>query len=222
MGVTQQYKKLYTYVFSSAQDDEYYFGRNHYFGNFASINFDSRDDYDFPTKGLYLKAKWHYVWGSSDFYDDFKPYSLYIFKVNWTLRLTKYLLLQPQVVSGLHYGNRYNYENIFYLGGMNAYTGSDQISGFKPLPVLSVSATKFAAFSLSPVLQLYKNHFIELGGHLLFYDKSNDLLPEHSKSLYGFNFGYGFKSFLGPLRINFGRIPQWQQNTFNISLGYNF
>ncbi len=222
MGVQHQYKKLYTYVFSSAQDDAYYFGRDHNFGNFVSINFDSRDDYDFPTKGLYLKAKWDYVWSSSDFYDNFKPYSLYVFKVNWMQRLNKFLLLQPQIVSGLHYGKSYNYENIFYLGGLNAYTDNDQIVNFKPLPVLSVNATKFAVFSLSPVLQLHKNHFIEFGGHLLFYDKSNDLLPEHSKSLYGFNFGYGFKSFLGPLRINFGRIPQWQKNTLNISLGYNF
>ncbi len=222
MGMAHQYKKLYTYVFSSQQDDAYYFGKNHYFGNFASVNFDSRDDFDFPTKGLYFKIKWDYIWGSSDFYRDFNPYSLYTFKFNWTQRLTRFWLVQPQVVSGLHYSKDYSYENIFYVGGMNTYDNYNQISGFKPLPVLSISATKLGAFSFNNIFQLYKNHFVELGGHLLFYDKSNDLLPESSKSLYGYHIGYGFKSFLGPFRINFGRVPQWQQNTFNIALGYNF
>lgn len=222
IGGEHQYKKLYTYVFSSQEDEAYYFGKNHYFGNFASINFDSRNDCNFPTQGLYFKLKWHYVWASSDFYRNFKPYSLYLLKLNWTQRMTKHWLIQPEIISGLYYGKPYSYENIFYIGGMNSYSNYDQIATFKPMPVLSVNATKFSAFSFSNIIQIHKNHFFEFGGNFLFYDKSNNLLPDTVQQIYGFNMGYGIKSFLGPLKINFGRIPQWHQNSFNISLGYNF
>ena len=54
IGVQHHYKKLYTYVFSSDESKAYDFGNNHYFGNYASINFDNRNDYDFPTKGWYF------------------------------------------------------------------------------------------------------------------------------------------------------------------------
>ncbi len=222
MGMQHQYKELFTYVFSSEFDDEYYFGKNHYFGNFASVNFDSRDDADLPVKGLYFKLKWSYFWYSPDYDRTFKPFSLYTAKFDWTQRLSKYMLIHPFVSMGLYYGKEYTYENIFYLGGMNLHPAYEQIIDFKPADVLSVAATKYAVFSLSPVFQFNKNHFLEFGGHLMFYDKSNDLISYNSTMLYGFNVGYAFKSFLGPLRINFGRAPKLQQNIFNIALGYNF
>ncbi len=222
MGLQHQYKELFTYVFSGEFDDEYNFGKNHYFGNFVSVNFDSRDDADLPVKGLYFKLKWSYFWGSSDFYETFKPFSLYNLRIDWTQRLTKFMLIRPAISIGLHYGKDFSYENIFYLGGMNTYADYDQILDFKAAKVLSIAATKYSVFSLCPVLQFYKNNFIEFGGHLMFYDKTNDLISYNSTMIYGFNIGYAFKSFLGPLRVNFGRIPQWQQNTFNIALGYNF
>ena len=222
LGLQHQYKKLFTYVFSGQEDEAYYFGKNHYFGNFASLNIDSRNDSDFPTKGLYFKIKWQYNWSSSDYYNDFKAFSLYTLKLNWTQKITKPWLLQPEIKMGFHYGNRYNYDNLFYLGGMNSYKDYDQIIAFDALPVLSISATKFSSFSFKNIFKIYKNHFINIGGHYVFYDKSNDLLPEHSKSLYGYNIGYGIKSFLGPIRINFGRVPRMQKNYFNISFGYEF
>jgi len=222
LGLQHQYKKLYTYVFSSREDEAFYFGKNHYFGNFTSLNFDSRNDFYFPTKGLYFKLKWQYIWSSSDFYNDFKAFSLLTLNLNWTQKITKFWLIQPGVQSGLHYGNHYSYENIFYLGGMNHYNNYDQIIPFDALPALSIVATKFSDFSFKNIFHIYKNHFVNIGGRYIFYDKTNELLPDSSKSLYGFNVGYGFKSFLGPFKINFGRVPKLQRNYFNFSFGYEF
>ncbi len=222
MGIQHRYKKLYTYVFSGQADEAYFFGKNHYFGNYASINIDSRNDKNFPTKGLYLKLKWLYNWASSDIYNDFKPYSLFTFKVNWTQKIFSNVYLQPEIQSGLHYSLKYNFENIFYIGGLNSYSNYDQMITFKAMPVLSLNATKFASASLNAVTQIYKNHFIEIGGDALLYDKTNDLIPNQPNSLYGFHIGYGNKSFLGPFKLNFGRIPDLQKNYFNMSFGYDF
>ncbi len=222
MGLQHQYKKLYTYVFSGEQDEAYYFGRNHYVSNYASVNIDSRNDCNFPTRGLYFKLKWHYTWTSSDFYEDFKPFSVFKLRLNWTQKIVKNLYLQPDIQSGLYYGTTYSPENIFYIGGMNDFVNYDQFVAFKPVSLLSVSATKFSAFSLSGLWQVYKNHFISVGGDVLYYNKTLELLPAQVESLYGYHIGYGNKSFLGPFRLNFGRIPAKQQNYFNLSFGYAF
>jgi len=222
IGMHHRFNKLYTYVFSSEENEAYYFGKNHYLGNFASVNFDSRNDFDFPTKGLYFNIKWLYNWTSSNFYGNFEPLSIYTFKLNWTQSILKNWYIRPEIKVGLHYGSGYAYDNIFYLGGSDAYINYDQIVAFDPLPVLSVSATKYAAFGFKNVINVYKNHFIDLGGHYLIYDKSNDFIPDFTNKLYGFNIGYGIKTFLGPVKINYGNIPDLERNHFSFSFGYNF
>ncbi len=222
LGIQHQFKKLYTYVFSGQEEEAFYFGKNHYFGNYASINFDSRDDFDFPTRGLYLKAKWSYVWTSSDFYNNFEPFSIYTLRLDYTQKLFKNWLLQPVLQAGLHYSKQHSYENIFYIGGLNRYYNYDNLIQFPSAGVLSVNATKFAEFSVNNKFVINKNHFITLGGHLLTYDKTDTLIPDKVYNLYGFNLGYGFKSFLGPLRFNWGRIPSLQRNSLTFSFGYQF
>jgi NTE family protein len=222
MGLQHQYKTLFTYVFSSQNDEAYYFGKNHYFGNFASINIDSRDDCYFPTKGLLFKLKWTYNWSSSDYYRDFEPFSIFNFNLSWTQKILKPWYIQPNIKTGLHLSNTYNYDNIFYIGGMDDYAEYDQMISFKPMSVLTVDATKFTAISFSNIFQISKKHFISIGGHYLLYDKSNDILPDQVQTLYGYHIDYGINSFLGPLKLNFGRVPKLQRNYFNISLGYEF
>jgi len=222
LGLQHQFKKLYTYVFSTQEEEAFYFGKNHYFGNYASINFDSRNDFDFPTKGVYLKAKWSYVWSSSDFYDDFQPFSILTLNFNYTKKIFKNWLIQPTIQSGLHYSDKHSYENIFYLGGLNRYFNYDNLISFEAANVLSINATKFAEFSLNNSFIIRENHFINLGTQYLAYDKTDELIPDHIEQLFGFNIGYGFKSFLGPLRLNWGRVPSLDKNSFMFSFGYQF
>ena len=223
IGAQHQFKKLYTYVFSSDENEAFYFGKNHYFGNFISINFDNRDDFDFPTKGLYFKTKWNYIWASSDYYDNFNHFSLYTLNFNLTQNiLNNWYYLQPDIKAGLHYGKTHQYENIFYLGGINQYMNYDNIYSFKPMGVLSVKATKFVSLSLNNMWKIYKNHFINLEGNILIYDQSDDFFPEGGKNIYGYSIGYGFKSFLGPLKLIFGRALNINKNQMSFSFGYSF
>ncbi len=222
LGLQHAYKKLYTYVFSSREDEAFYFGKNHYFGNFASLNLDSRNDCYFPTKGIYLKLKWTYNWASSDFYGDFKPFSIYMLDFNWTQKINRYWLIQPTIQSGLFYSTDYTYDNIFYLGGMNSYQNFDQIIHFTPMQELSVSATKFTIFGFTNLIPIQKKQFLKLGGHMLFYDQSIQLLPSVIKQLYGYNISYGIKTFLGPLILNYGHVPQLKKQYIGFSFGYEF
>jgi len=222
-GIQHQFKRLYTYVFSGIEKNEaYYFGNNHYFGSFASVNFDSRDDFDFPSKGIYIKLKWNYNPFSSDFYGDFEPFSLYTFDFRYTQELFSKFYIHTQIGAGLHYADTHSAENIFYLGGQNNYLNFDNIVGFKPASVLSVSATKYLQPSVLLDYKFHKNHHLLASGHILYYDTGDQLTNINSSELYGFSVGYGFNSFLGPVKWEFGRIPQWQKNTFSFTFSYDF
>lgn len=224
IGAQQEFKRLYTYVFSGQQQEQnaYYFGNNHYFGGFASIHLDSRDNFVFPTKGVYLKLKWNYTPFSTDFYQDFKTFSQYIFDLSYTQKLFSHTYLHTKIKTGLHDAKHHNVENIFYLGGANQYLNFDNIIDYKPAPVLSFSATKYFLPEVILDIEPIKNHHIFFGGHALYYDTSDALIALQPKNIYGYSIGYGFNSFLGPIKLNFGALPRLHKNAFSFTFGYNF
>ncbi len=222
VGISHQYKQLSTSVFSGDEDEAYFFGRNHYYGPFASLRFDNRDDYDFPTKGVLLKLKWDNKALSSDYYGDFKVFSLYNFHLNYTQSLFKYFIVQPDFKAGLYYGKRHTYDNLFYIGGMSLFDNYENLIGFEPTGSLSFQATKFLETSLKTSAKLFDNHYLSFTGSVLYYDQTNFIVPPAYKKVYGYNVSYGIKSFLGPVRVSFGRVPAMQRNHFSFSMGYRF
>jgi len=222
VGVQHQYKRLYTDVFSGSEQSEAFdFANKHYFGNYASVNFDNRDDYDFPTKGWFFQFKWNYYWLTSD-KTSFQPFSLYLFDLNKTLRINKLWLIQPGIKAGIHYSKSHSYENMFYLGGLNNYNNFDNLVAFAPVDLLSVNALKFASFSFANYLNIHKNHYFSFSTHLLRYNQCDDLWSTDSKNLFGYNLGYYLKSFLGPLKLNWGYVPKLKKSYFSVGLGYDF
>ena len=222
IGAQHHYKELFTYVFSGEKNKPFYFGKNHYFGNFVLVNFDSRDDFDFPKKGTYFKLKWNYFWSSSDFYNSFTPYSTYSAEFNYNQQIGKYLSIHPEIKAGIHYGKQHLKENMFYLGGIDKYLNFDQITSFEPTPILSIDATKFGVFSLNNRFEFYKNHYLTFNTSFLIYDDSDLFLSTNSKKVFGYNIGYGFKSFLGPLKLIYGVIPKSHKQHLTFSFGYTF
>ncbi len=224
IGTQQKFKRVYTYVFTSQEQEQnaYYFGNNHYFSGFASIHLDSRNNFDFPTKGVYLKLKAIYTPFSSNFYQDFKPFSQYILDLSYTQKLVSHTYLHSQVKTGLHNSKRHSAENIFYFGGADHYFNFDNIIDYKPASALSISATKYFLPEMILDIEPFKNHHLFLGGHALYYDSSDKLIALQPKDIYGYSIGYGFNSFLGPFKFNFGDLPRLHKTTFSFTFGYDF
>ncbi len=222
-GIKHQYKNYYTLVFSgSNQNLPYTFNKNHYFGSFINFDVDSRDDFDFPRKGIKLEMSWNYYPFSSNFYEDFHPYSIYRFKLDWTKKLLPGFYIHPKFHSGLLYTKQASFDNYFYLGGNINYVNFENFEDFPSLNPLSLNATKFTRGSLLLDYVFYKKHHLITGAHYLIYDRSNSLWGEDRKIIKGFSLEYGYESFLGPLRILYSRSPKTKSHVFSFVFGYVF
>jgi len=222
-GFSHLYKNYYTLVFSGAnQSLPYTINKNHYYGGFARLDVDSRDDFDFPKKGIKLLMSWNYYPFSSNFYNDFHPFSIYKVQFDFNNRLFSNLYLHTKLHSGLIYTKQASFDNYFYIGGNINYVNFENFENFPILEPLSINATKFSRASMVFDHLFYKKHHIEIGGHFMVYDQSNLFLGENRKTLYGYSMAYSYESFLGPLRILYSHTPKTKNNIISFVFGYVF
>jgi NTE family protein len=224
LGLNHQYKNYYTLVFSGAnQDLPYSFNKNHYYGPFVRFDIDSRDDFDFPKKGIRLMLRWNYFPFSSNFYNDFHPFSFYKAEFDFTKKLfSSNIYLHTKLHAGLLYTKKATFDNYFYIGGNINYVNFENFEDFPVLEPLAINATKFSRASAVFDYNFLKKHHIETGGHYLIYDTSDNLWGENKKDIYGYSIAYAYESFLGPLRIIYSRSPKNKKHVLSINFGYVF
>ena len=223
IGIQHLYKNYYTNVFSGESNDlPYIIGKNHYLGSFVNLNIDNRDNFDFPTKGIYLFLSWEYFPISSNYYRNFYPFSLYKIQLEFIQNFSKRIFFQPIIHAGYSYAKKTSFENDFYLGGEINYINFENMDNFSVLDPVSIRATKYLMTNLNIKYQFIKNHYLKYGLDYLFYDRSHDFPGANIASVLGHQIAYEYNSFLGPLRVSFSRIPQLKKNVFSFSFGYNF
>ena len=223
MGLNHVYKNYYTLVFSGSNRDlPYAFNKNHYFGPFVRFDIDSRDDFDFPKKGIKLMMGWEYYPVSSDYYKDFRPFSVYKIQLDLTKKIWSPIYFHTKLHTGIMYSKQPTYDNYFYIGGNINYVNFENFEDFPVVDPLTINATKFSrASGILDYLFLKKHHF-ELGAHYLIYDRSDNLWGDDKKDLYGYSISYAYESFLGPLRLIYSRSPQTKGHVFSFIFGYVF
>jgi len=223
IGLQHLYKRYYTNVFSGENNGlPYIIGKNHYVGTFANLMVDNRDDFDFPQKGIFLLLSWNYFPVSGDYYRNFIPYSMYRLKLEFTQNIVKRYYFQPVIQAGYIYAKKTSFENDFYLGGDTKFINFDNMTAFPVIEPLSVRATKYLIANFNMKYQLFPNHYLKYGYNYLFYDQSHDFPGSKISWISGHLIAYEYKSFLGPLRLSYARVPKEQKNIFLFSFGYDF
>ena len=223
IGLQHLYKRYYTNVFSGENNGlPYIIGKNHYVGTFANLMVDNRDDFDFPQKGIFLLLSWNYFPVSGDYYRNFIPYSMYRLKLEFTQNIVKRYYFQPVIQAGYIYAKKTSFENDFYLGGDTKFINFDNMTAFPVIEPLSVRATKYLVANFNMKYQLFPNHYLKYGYNYLFYDQSHDFPGSEISWISGHLIAYEYKSFLGPLRLSYARVPKEQKNIFLFSFGYDF
>ncbi len=223
LGLIHQYKDYYTLVFSGAdQDVPYTFNKNHYFGSFVQFYIDSRDNFDFPKKGILLSLNWNYFPFSSNYFDDFNPFSIYKAQLEFSKKLFNNFYLQTKIHSGLSYSKKSTFDNYFYIGGNSRDPNFDNFEDLPFLDPLSINATKFFRSTVVFDYIFAKKHHLEIGGHYLTYDNTDYLWGENKQNISGISISYGYESFLGPVKLTFSRSPDTDKHNVSFTFGYIF
>lgn len=197
--------------------------KSSYWSAFGYLKFDSFDNKYFPKKGWYFTADFQSYLFSSDYHNNFKPFS--ILKANFSKAITVWdkITFKFQTDAGLPIGNDGIPFFNFVLGGYG-YTTINNFRPFYGYDFLSVAANSYIKTLGTIDYEFYrKNHvnfsanYANLGNNLF---QSVDWLtfPKHS----GYALGYGLETAIGPIELKYSWSPENAKGYTWFSVGFWF
>ena len=200
-----------------------YIDKSSYWSAFGHLKFDSFDKKIFPTRGWYLTADFQSYLFSSDYNNNFKPFSIVKANFERAVKLSNKVAVKFQGDAGLPIGNEGISFFNFVLGGY----GFNNINNFKPFygyDFLSIAANSYIKLASTIDVEFYrKNHFnfsanyANLGKNLF---QSTDWisLPKYS----GYAVGYGLETIIGPIEVKYSWSPENSRGFTWFSVGFWF
>ncbi len=210
-------------AFLPSNEGRVFFEDSNYYNAYGRLTLDTYDDKYFPTKGLFFDGDFHWYLFSSDFNDNFRPFSISKARLGVAFQPLRNVSLNIESEGGFKLGTSPVTSFDFVLGGF----GNDLINNFIPF-----FGYEFLSLPGNSFVKAYArlDYQISSKSHLLFSanaaNVADDLFrtgewftePNYS----GFGVGYGLESFLGPIQIYYSFSPQIDESTVFFSVGYWF
>lgn len=204
-----------------------YFENDHYFSYRASVNFDSEDDWHFPTRGARFKAAYNYL--TTNFYQ-MKCLNGHLvgrgvgdLSASWrkSFALSRSFVFQPMLYGRLLFGPYVPYVFSNLIGGDNFGHYVEQQMPFAGLGHLETADAQFAAIQLQGQQRFGRNHYVLLKAAAAQYaSEIEDMFK--SRTMLGAQLAYYYNSMFGPLGATLGYSNRTKTPYFYINLGYEF
>lgn len=203
----------------------------HYISYRGRINYNSEDNWYFPTRGARFNAEYAYVTNDFIKMNEFdlegnktgKTAGIHDVSANWRMSFTigKRFTLQPMVYGRLLFGN--NVPPIFgnTIGGNWFEHYVDQQMPFAGIGNIEFINQQFVATQLQAQQRIGSKHYVLLrvvGG--LQAEKVKELFD--NRVLFGVQAAYYYNTIFGPLGATIGYSNHTKKPNFSINLGYEF
>ncbi len=221
IGLENRNLRIFSERLDNNQIVKNYFDKSDYLGAFAKLRLDTYDKSYFTKKGLYLDINYRTYLYSSDFNNDFTPFSQIKGTFGYAKTFFNNLTLHYISEAGFTIGDS-NGVFDYLLGGNN----ENFVNSFVPLYGFSVGELSDNAFlksALTVQYELFEKNYVSFTGNFARVD--NDLFNsgaifDNTKS--GFAVGYGLDSFIGPIEIKYTWSPDTKQNIWFFNVGFWF
>ena len=206
-------------------DDEtnrIYFERSHFLNAFGKIMLDTYDTKYFPKKGVFLNTEYLLYGVSSDYNDNFTPFSQLSGRVGFAHTFFDKLTLHVLSEAGVTLGNNDNGVLDYHLGGYN----ENYINTFVPFYGYGFAELNESAYlrtALTVRYELFKKNFLSFTGN---FGRINDdiwndgRIFEETRS--GYAAGYGINTIIGPVELLYSWNPDNKQDYWYINVGFWF
>jgi len=232
LGVGLEQKKItaFTDTFSEksvdpkpgANKDIFYFDKSNYFNFISYVKFDSYDKKYFQKRGVYLTADFKFFMFSSDYYEDFKPFSQLKGELSFVHTFFNKLTTHFTAKAGITIGENENPIFFYILGGYNK-NHINTFESFLGYEFASLSNNGFLLSKMQLRYEIFKNNYLMGTVNVARVEDNlwnNGNIFEDTKT--GFGIGYGLDSFLGPIELNYTYSPDTKENYVFFNLGYWF
>ncbi len=221
IGAEHQFLKSYIEEIVNDEVHKVFIDNSNYFNVFAKAVFDSYDSKFFPKKGFYFESNYKMYLLSSDYYEDFKPFSQLYGKIGFAYTLFNHFTLHLTSDAGVTFGENNNFVHEYHLGGNN----ENFINTFVPLygyEVADLNDVGFLKTALTLRYEIYKNNYVSF---LANYARGGDLWNNGSifdNTQSGYAFGYGIDTFIGPIELHYSWSPDTNNKIWYFNLGFWF
>lgn len=228
-GLAQERIKAYTKTISALDQTQvainneiFYFDKSNYLNLFSYIKLDTYDKKYFQKKGFYLDAglKWHLL--STDYSDNFNPFSQIKGKIGFAHTFFNKMTLHAISEAGITLGdNMVSFLN-YSVGGY----GENYINNFIPFYGYGFSELQGDSFLRTVITARYEffpKHYFSISGNYARVEKNvfdEGRLFENTKS--GYKVSYGVDTFLGPIEVHYTWSPDHYENYWYLNVGYWF
>ena len=193
----------------------------HYFSYRARLNYNSEDNWYFPTRGARFKAEYSYLTDNLVKLDG--KVGMSDISASWRRSFTfgSRFTLQPMVYGRLLLGKTVPFIFANTVGGDWFGHYVEQQMPFAGIGNVEFVADQFVAAQLQGQLRIATNNFVLLrlsGAQQA--EKLKELFDH--KTLYGIQAAYFYKTMFGPLGATIGYSNRTKEPYFYLNLGYEF
>lgn len=193
----------------------------HYISYRARINYNSEDNWYFPTRGARVKAEYAYLTDNLVKLDGMVGLS--DISASWRKSFTfgKRFTLQPMAYGRLLLGKSVPFIFANTIGGNWFGHYIEQQMPFAGIGNVEFVADQFVAVQLQGQLRIATNNYVLLRVAVAQQAEKLKKLFDH-KTLYGIQGAYYYKTMFGPLGATFGYSNRTKKPYFFLDLGYEF
>ena len=205
----------------SEQSTDVTLNNEHYVSYRARLNYNSEDDWYFPTRGARFKAGYAYV--TDNFVKLDGKAGMSDISASWRKSFTfgRRFTLQPMVYGRLLLGDVVPMIFANNVGGNWFGHYLEQQMPFAGIGNIEYVANQFVAAQLQGQLRIATNNFVLLRVAVAQQAEKLKELFDH-KTLYGIQGAYYYKTMFGPLGATFGYSNRTKKPYFFLDLGYEF
>ena len=205
----------------SSESRDVEFGNDHYFSYRASVNFNSEDDWHFPTRGARFMAGYNYITTNFARLNGVRGVSDVSASWRKSFALGERLTFQPLLYGRLLFGEYIPHIFGNIIGGNTFGHYVEQQMPLAGLGHVEYAENHFAAIQLQAQQRIGRNHFVLLKASAAQHARElEDLLK--SQTIMGAQLAYYYNSMFGPLGATVGYSNRTKTPYFYINLGYVF
>ena len=220
-GFEHKYLNISTAILNNNKNKKFYFDKSNYYNVFSNLILDTRDAKYFTKKGLYFKAKYTAYLNSTDYNNNFKPFSQIQLKLQKTNTFFNKLTLQATAESALTVGK--GVQSFEYsLGGYHKNYINNLVP-FYGYGTAALNNNNYVLGSLNLQYEFYKKHFLSVIANTASLNSEyvfDNTVIDTFKT--GYAIGYGVNSIIGPIEIKYAANAENEKKYWYFNVGFWF
>ncbi len=220
LGVEIKHLKIKSETLSNSSPD---FDNSTYLSAFGYLKYDSYDNKYFPKKGWYASGDFQYYHYSTNFSNNFQPFSIAKADAGYAHSFTRNFSANFQTEAGFKIGADSVPYFDFILGGYG-FEPLNNIRSFYGFDFLSLSGDSYIKSTLTFDYSFFRKNHINVSANLASIEDGLYESPEwpSAHKYIGYSVGYGLETILGPMEIKYTWSPELSKGFTFFAIGYSF